>query len=148
MSSRLSKWLALTGRERLLFISACTVLLLGRLVWTVVPFRWVWRLAGGSDLRSTDTAGNGEIAEIRQAIERAGSLVPGATCLTRSLAAAILLRFAGLPHRMVIGVNKNADQGLSAHAWVVSGGHIVAGYLPNLADYIALPIGAAIPPLR
>jgi hypothetical protein len=32
--------------------------------------------------------------------------------------------------------------------WVVSGGQIVAGNLPDRPGYIPLPIGVAIPPLR
>jgi hypothetical protein len=148
LASSLSKWLSLSGHERLLFLAAWMVLLSSRLVWRVVPLRWVWKLAGGSAGRPPHPPASADIERIRQAIDRASARVPGTTCLTRGFAAAILLRFAGRPHRMLIGVRKTGDSGFSAHAWVLSEGEIVTGNLPDLGSYIPLPLGAPIPPLR
>jgi hypothetical protein len=112
----------------------------------VAPFRWVWKVAGSSSPNAPDARENAAIAGIRQAIDRAAARVPHTTCLTRALAGALLLRFAGLPYLMVIGVRKPADGGFSAHAWVLSGSEIVTGDLPDLVSYTPLPIGAARPP--
>jgi hypothetical protein len=79
----------LLGRRDVIYISALetTVISLhfgarvfpARLLWTVVPFRWVWRLADASGERAMDSAANGEIT-IRQTIDRAApdSRVPPA----------------------------------------------------------------------
>lgn len=146
MASSLSKWRSLCWHERLLFIGAWIVLLSSKLVWRMVPLRWVWKLAGSS--RSLHPPPSGEVERMRQAIDRASARVPGTTCLTRAFAAAILLRCAGRPHRLLIGVRKTDEGGFSAHAWVLSEGEIVTGNLPDLGSYIPLPLGAPIPPLR
>jgi len=148
LASSLSKWFALSWHERLLFIGAWMVLISSKLVWRMIPLRWVWKLAGSSAGRSPHRPASGEIGRVRRAIDRASARVPGTTCLTRGFAAAILLRLAGLPHRLLIGVRKADDAGFSAHAWVLSEGQIVTGHLPDLGSYIPLPLGAPIPPLR
>jgi Transglutaminase-like superfamily len=113
----------------------------------IVPFRWTWRVVGAPRAGLRDAPGMQEIERIGRAIRRAAARVPRATCLTRGLAAALLLRLAGLPHELFIGVRKDADGTFAAHAWVVSRGTIVAGNLPDLATYTPMPIGAAIPRL-
>jgi transglutaminase-like putative cysteine protease len=50
------------------------------------------------------------------AMERAGRYVPGATCLTKSLALAWLLRRRGIAAQVRVGV-RTAD-GFESHAWV------------------------------
>jgi len=148
MASSWSRWRALTRHEQALFTKAWILLVSARLMWNLVPFRWIWKVAGGVATPPTSPLATREIDNIRRAIERASARVRGATCLTRGLAAAILLRFARLPHQLLIGVWKSGEEGFSAHAWVVSEEKIVVGNLPDLARYIPLPIGAAIPPLH
>jgi hypothetical protein len=143
----LPKWLALSGRERLLSIEAWIVLFSAPFVWRAIPLRWMWKLVGEFKASTATPASVQEIATMSQAIDRASARVPYATCLTRSLAAAVLLRLAGHPYRLIVGVHKGAG-GFSAHAWVVSEGQVVTGHLSDLSSYTPLPIGAAIPPLR
>jgi hypothetical protein len=141
----LSRWLALSGHERLLFIEGWIVLFSARFVFRAIPFRWLWKLIGESEGPASTPASALEIARISQAIDRASARVPHATCLTRGLAAALLLRFAGHPYRLIVGVDNGAG-GFSAHAWVVSEGQVVTGNAPDLSSYTPLNIGAAIPP--
>jgi hypothetical protein len=68
-----------------------------RFVWWAIPFRWLWKLVGEFEAPTPAPASAQEIAGISQATDRASARVPHATCLTRSLAAAILLRLAGHP---------------------------------------------------
>jgi hypothetical protein len=68
--------------------------------------------------------------EVRRAIRRAARTLPGSSCLSQSLSAEALLRSAGLPARLTIGVAapaNGATPSLDAHAWVVSAGIVVAG---------------------
>lgn len=53
--------------------------------------------------------------------------MPGATCLARALAAEWLLRRGGHDARLTIGVASGRNASLDAHAWVESGGIVVAG---------------------
>jgi hypothetical protein len=142
----LRKWLALPGQEKRLFLAACCLLVSAKLVCRLLPFRQVWKIAGGADTEAVDTAPRAKIEKIRRAIDRASARVHGSTCLTRALAGALMLRFYGLPHRMAIGVRKPGGGEFSAHAWLLSGGEIVTGELPDLASFTPLPLGATPPP--
>jgi hypothetical protein len=135
--------------KAVLFTRAWILLVAARLMCRVVPFRRIFKVAGHSAaLAPPSEALSGaidKIQKIREAVDWATTRVPRSTCLTRALAAAVLLRFAGLPYRLVIGVAKNAGGLLSAHAWIISGENIVTGNLPDLSRYVPLPIDAAIP---
>jgi hypothetical protein len=61
------------------------------------------------------------------AIDRAAAILPGSRCLARAIAAEILLRRTGLPVQTYLGVNRDDQGRLRAHAWVVSGGDVVVG---------------------
>lgn len=149
MTSRLSKWLALARHEKLLFFEAWIVLFSVRLIYRAIPLQWLLRLAAGDPIPSRTRPPEPEVVSITRAIDRASAYVPQPTCLVRSLAACVLLRFAGLPHQLIIGVHKDEMGGLSAHAWVLSEGKVVSGGLPDLADYTPFPIGSETPrPLK
>jgi hypothetical protein len=68
--------------------------------------------------------------------------VPGATCLTRALAAETLLGRRRIPARLRIGISRGA-RGLDGHAWVESEGRIVVGgaELAGRAPLAPLDIG-------
>jgi hypothetical protein len=131
--------------KAVLFTKAWVLLVAARLMCRVVPFRRIYKVAGHSAALATPSGAIDKIQPIREAVDWATARVPRSTCLTRALAAGILLRFAGLPYRLVIGVAKQANGPLAAHAWVTSGENIVTGNLPDLSRYVPLPIDAAIP---
>lgn len=60
-------------------------------------------------------------------VAAASQFIPAATCLTRAVAAQLLLRRNGHDASLQIGVSKKASDTLLAHAWVESGGVIVIG---------------------
>lgn len=74
--------------------------------------------------------------EIGRAVERAATVVPGATCLVQALAAEWLLRREGWDPTVRIGVARHGN-GVAAHAWVECGGEIVLGG-EEAAAYAAL----------
>jgi Transglutaminase-like superfamily len=65
--------------------------------------------------------------------------VPAATCLTQAMAGRILLAQHGEPGLLQIGVAKNDQGKLEAHAWVESRGRIVIGDSRELCRYTRLP---------
>jgi hypothetical protein len=113
-------------------------LILGvRLVLAALPRRAVPALlAPRPGLRPADR----ETAErVRRAMDLAYRRVPGCrACLPRALAAAALLRAAGCSADLRIGVARTGSDALEAHAWVESGGIVVAGG-PSVGAYAALP---------
>jgi hypothetical protein len=64
---------------------------------------------------------------IAWSVGSAARVVPRATCLTQALAGELLLRRAGYPAEVRIGVAKSSTGKLEAHAWVESDGRIVIG---------------------
>lgn len=68
-------------------------------------------------------------SRVRRAMKRAQRTMPSTTCLARALAAEYLLRSGGHQAALTIGVAKGAagDPPLDAHAWVESGGMVIAG---------------------
>jgi Transglutaminase-like superfamily len=61
------------------------------------------------------------------ALRHASRLLPRASCLARAIAGACLLRREGHDATLTIGVRFDSDHRLHAHAWLESGGRIVAG---------------------
>lgn len=62
------------------------------------------------------------------AIRAASRCVPAAnSCLPRALSARLLLVRWGYPAQLLIGVAKNAEGELEAHAWVETGGQVMIG---------------------
>jgi transglutaminase superfamily protein len=66
-------------------------------------------------------------ASVVRFVNAASRVIPLATCLTRAVAAELLLRRNGHDASLKIGVSKTASDSLLAHAWVESDGVIVIG---------------------
>lgn len=69
--------------------------------------------------------------EYAQALARAAGIVPQATCLTRAVAAACLLRRDRQDARISIGVARDGRNTFRAHAWAESNGIVVTGGGPD-----------------
>lgn len=66
-------------------------------------------------------------------------IVPGATCLTQALAAHYLCARSGHPTRIRIGVRRQADGRIGAHAWLIdAGGVLIGGHDRDLSDFTRL----------
>jgi hypothetical protein len=126
---RLTKFLALPAEDRRALEVSLALICVVRLSLWILPFRWlraaVGRVSSPPDGKPEPTPGEAE--RTVQAIERAARSVPGATCLTQALAAEILLRRAGHPTAIHVGVAKTSSGELAAHAWIEAYGRILLG---------------------
>lgn len=139
----------LSASERRLLGCAAVLLGLVRVLLRGTPLRLVLRFAGAtvapSQAASAGSSAGDDAAAIVQAIvravERAARLLPGtSTCLARALVAQRLLRCAGVPAELRLGVARDGSAaGLAAHAWVVYGGRVLIGDQPQLERYEVLP---------
>jgi hypothetical protein len=128
---RLRSFAALSALERGLALRAIGWLALTRAALVLVSFgrlrRWVER----GDLPRRPSAPADWPRSVRRAVSRAARTLPGSTCLAQSLVAERLLRAGGHAARLTLGVARGpvsgAERGLDAHAWVESGGVLVAG---------------------
>lgn len=103
----------------------------------LLPFQTLRRLVDRLSKPSarSQTTGRSSIEKVVWAVELSGRYVPG-TCLTRALAAQILLARRGHPVLLHIGAVREEGEKFLAHAWlecdgrVVIGGHELERYTP------------------
>lgn len=72
-------------------------------------------------------------------LEAGGNVVPFTTCLSKALAGSMLMYRHGYDTRLHIGVAKNNDDGLEAHAWLTLGARIIVGNCPDMQRFRELP---------
>ncbi|MDX8458668.1 lasso peptide biosynthesis B2 protein [Mesorhizobium humile] len=110
----------------MLFLAHClTVVSAVRLALTLSSYNRVRSLVTRLDARR-----DASIADLRRVawgVAAAARLVPGASCLTQALAGQYLLARQGSASKISIGIEKGTGNELKAHAWLMSGNHIVLG---------------------
>ena len=127
----LKRFSRLTKQERSLVVQAVLATSVIRLSLALVPLRTVQRLAVAIGWRSDEPFSADRIV---WAVRSAARFVPGSTCLVQALAAHSLLIRHGYNPLLTIGVAKNENNRLGAHAWVTCndevliGGHEAANY--------------------
>lgn len=129
------KFLALPGSEQRLLASAFFAVGAARLRLAVMPFR-----AGKGYARGCRPAGKPGPGpdRIAWAIDVASRRLGNMTCLVRALAGHALLARRGFSSCISLGVasssERDAANGLIAHAWLESEGRILLGG-PNIRGY-------------
>jgi hypothetical protein len=122
---RLLRFWSLPRREKQFFCEAGILLLLSHLSVKTIAFRHI-----DSFLRarwSNGARGDRDVTEVVKLADASLSRVvnllpwPKNLCLSRSMAAFIMLRRRGIPVMMVAGVKFSEDYSLRAHAWIDTG---------------------------
>jgi hypothetical protein len=129
MMWRLGRFYRLPTGERWLLLKAALLLGAIRVGLWLLPFRTLRSLlesaAAFTRVRETDCQSTDVVV---WAVEVAAKHMPGFdTCLTRALAAQVLLSRRGYPALLRIGVVKSAEGKFEAHAWVESAGSVLIG---------------------
>jgi hypothetical protein len=107
-----------TPLERRLIVEALLVVPIARIAPLRVLFTVLARIRRTPDALSSD-----RIAWAANAVD---TRLPRSTCLTRAMAASLLLTLHGHPTTLRLGVARE-DGELAAHAWLESNGRIVIG---------------------
>jgi hypothetical protein len=130
----------LPAADRRLLAAAATLLGATRVALWLFPFGVVQRVA--ARLERGHLSGNADPAAARRvvwAIDVATRYIPASkNCLNRALTAKVLLARHGLSTDLRIGVRRNPEGELKAHAWVEAAGGILIGNLPELSHYAPL----------
>lgn len=131
--------------ELLLFLEACSLLIVATIVKNMLPFRWyAWFLGKNTPALDTRATGDVEIERILPlivAIQRGSRYLPlECKCLVNAIAGKAMLKIRRIPSAVYLGVAKNDEGGLDAHAWVKAGKHLVTGAagmerFKSLADF-------------
>ncbi len=127
--SLLRKIARLDASDRLLLVEAAFVVPVVRIALTILPFRFVHHgvAAATRFLHRPAPAVPHTLNRVTWAVTTVASRVPRATCLTQALAATLLLVRHGHAATLRVGVAKNDDGILCAHAWLESAGQAILG---------------------
>jgi hypothetical protein len=141
---RLLKFWYLTRREKRFFWEASILLSLSSLCVRTIPFRHIdsflrARWKGGAQGNCNRTE---DIKLIALSLARAANPLPWKSlCLSRSIAAFVMLRRRGIPAAMITGVKSVDDSSLFAHAWVQTAHGMIGGNSENAAFTPLVRIG-------
>jgi transglutaminase superfamily protein len=78
------------------------------------------------------------VERLARLVAASSRVVPGATCLTQSLAVQFLLTRAGYASVIRLGVARNDACGFEAHAWVDCHGQVLLDHPADIARYTVL----------
>lgn len=144
----LSNLLALSRHQKRVMLYAHILLNGIRLALWLLPFGTVRKLLTKASTLWCKLSGNACLRDgpkpvsvkfIMRAVNNAARYTPGgALCLTRALTARLLLEHYGYEPCLHIGVTRDINDRLKAHAWIELQGHVVIGNLTNLERYTSL----------
>jgi len=137
---RIRKFLQLSRPDRVLLIHTTVVLTVVTLGLRILPWLTLQRLLPKRASRHARfvPAQRPSAQRIAWSIQVASGYVPRATCLPRALAAHLLLIQHAYPADLQIGVARNEDGNLEAHAWVTSESGIIIGDVQDLDHFVLL----------
>jgi hypothetical protein len=132
----------LSAREIFFLFKVVGLVALIRLGLWLAPFRvvrtWLDRI-GQPKAKMTGSSLHTCARRTAWAIKMASVVVPRATCLTQALAAHTMLQRQGHPAELCIGVVKDHESRLLAHAWVECDGEVIVGGQESLLLYAPFP---------
>lgn len=130
-------FLRLSFTEKSILIKAFFLLLTVRLMLWILPFSFIRKITHGlSDVSEDVKTSEISIEKLIWAIKVMSIYTPRATCLTRAIAAQILLARYNYSSSIKIGVSKDEGE-FEAHAWLEADEGIILGeseikYIPIL----------------
>ena len=139
MLPRLRSLSELPTSERRLALQALGTLVVVRLVLWLLPFGSVRKVVDRWAAVPSAAPDAARARGVRRAVDRAARTIPGSACLPQALTAELMLRRAGQPARVSIGVAPDGHP-LDAHAWVESAGIMVTGESADLHRYRTLVV--------
>jgi len=124
--SKIKTFLKLNSTEKFILIKAFFLLLTVRIMLWILPFSFIQKITRRLTDVSEDMMSEISIEKLTWAIRVMSIYTPGATCLTRAIAAQILLARYNYSSSIRIGVSKNGEE-FEAHAWLEKDGGIILG---------------------
>jgi hypothetical protein len=134
-----NRFFKLPLEEKRLLIQAIILLWAVRLGLWVLPYSRLNRIIEKATYASVGTEGikSRPLNKLTWSIEAMSRYVPNATCLTKALAAKMLLAKDGYSSSLCIGVVKDEENNFEAHAWLKHQGLIILGKSDR--NYAELP---------
>ena len=127
----LVEFLRLPNAKRQILVEAAICLSIARIAIMALPFPWIVPFLGQNmtvSLDTTEPEHSDLIKQVSWAVRTASRRLPGkASCLARAIAAKRMLRRRGVQSTLYLGIGKDGDGKLRAHAWLRSGNVIASG---------------------
>jgi len=125
---RLRKFASLPGVERRLILEEVLLLWAVRFSLWVLPFRIVNGYVATHARARRRSRAAVPLDRLAWILGAAGTLLPGKrTCLVRALAGRLLVAGEGYTPTLRLGVARDADGRLDAHAWLECDGRVLVG---------------------
>ena len=129
--NKISKFIKLSLFQKKLYVETIFLLGLARLVLLVIPFKWIAPRLGQhmKTIHEQDFNKNYTlICNISHAVGSVSRYTPWESkCFVQAIAARWMLRKQGIGGTLYLGVAKEKDNYLKAHAWFKCGDRIVTG---------------------
>lgn len=131
MFKKVSKLFRLTWRDKLLFLEAFLLTGIIRFAILFLSFNKLARFSGKYKKESSKTISNEDEAITRKigwAVSTASKCTPWESkCLVRALTAQVMLSTRKVSSTLYLGVARDKEKKLIAHAWLRSGEDIITG---------------------
>ena len=140
---KLTKLTRLSPAEILLLLRSSAWIIATRVALRLLPFDTIRKMmAKWGKTRKLDalSSASKKVEEIIWAVELTSRyLLRQRPCLTKALVGQMMLSQQGFATVLRIGVARNPDGTLQAHAWLEREGEIMIGYLHNMQQFTPLP---------
>jgi len=124
----IDKFLSLPGTDQQILVTSLVVLTLIRVGLWIIPFRMLQRLLGylfSPPKKAKQPSLPPE--KVAWAVRAASRYVPSATCLAQALTVQALLTHHGIRSDLAIGVAREGESPITAHAWLEINGVVIIG---------------------
>ena len=135
--------LRLTSLQKKLTLEAFFWLAFARFQTKFFPFRKIAPGLGTLSVGTPITPGRTQLAlakQVGQAVRRMAKYTPWQSkCLAQAMAAKRMLKHRGIPTTLYLGLGKDEEQQITAHAWLKYGDLVItgAGAMPSHAEISA-----------
>jgi hypothetical protein len=124
----LRKFFSSPSKERHILLKAFFLLIIIRLGLWVLPFGTLQKtLERLFHCPVTTNAQTTSPEKIARAVSAVSQYVPSATCLAQALTLQALLSREGIHSELAIGVARDDESGITAHAWLEIDGTVIIG---------------------
>lgn len=131
LKERLTKLFRLSWSDWGLLLEATLWLGLARAALVTLPFRWLARRFGQLMAESSpdgDPTSRPQLARVSWAVREMSRYTPWqSACLAQAIAAKGMLRRRGIASTLYLGLAKDGQTALVAHAWLRSGSMVLTG---------------------
>jgi Transglutaminase-like superfamily len=134
----LRTFVRLQPAERRLGLRTLLLVAVIRVALWVLPFQRLRRVIGSWQRVPLSVPADTPVPTLVWAVRAASRRIPGASCLTQSLALHCLLTRAGHCSQIRIGVAKDTEAGFGAHAWVEYAGQPLLSGSEEVMQYVRI----------